>query len=276
MENIGIYRILNTKNNKMYIGSSENLKKRKENHFIMLKNNKHHSIYLQRAFNKSLDKKDFIFEILENCTVDILLERENYYLNYYCKSKEYIDKLNKEFLKLSYNILPLAIKGFSGKHRPESILKFKMNHPNRKNILCYTQDGVFYKLFNSSNDAEIDTNISKGSILKLCNKKRYISKKYIFGFENDKDFITFIDKSDKPIVFKPHNKGIKLTKEQIINLPWCTKIKCTNLINNEILHFNSQKEACNYFNLQPCTINLCLKKNKPYRKKLLFQYNDIV
>lgn len=273
MKSIGIYRILNTKNNKMYIGSSEDLDKRKTNHFGMLKRNKHHSIHLQRAYNRTINAQQvFIFEILEYCNEEILLERENYYLNYYCKSQDYINNINKEFLKISYNIQPYAVKGFSGKHRKETILKLKMNHPLRKNILCYTQNGNLYKIFNSSKDAELDTNLPKQCILKLCKTKKYVSKNYIFGFEDDNEFLDFIEKSDKPIEYKVHNKGIKLTKEQSYNLPWCTKIKCTNLITNEILYFNSQKEACNYFNLQPCTVNLCLKNKKPYRKKLLFEY----
>ena len=127
-KNIGIYRILNTKNNKIYIGSSENLNKRRIDHFGLLKRNKHHSIHLQRAWNRTLNPEStFIFEILEYCKKEELLDKENYYLNYYCKSQEYIKNLNNDFLKISYNILPLAIKGFGGKHRKETILKLKMN-----------------------------------------------------------------------------------------------------------------------------------------------------
>lgn len=272
-KNIGIYRILNTKNNKMYIGSSENLNKRRKNHFGLLKRNKHHSLHLQRAWNRTLNpEKTFIFEILEYCEKEKLLERENYYLNYYCKSRDYINNINKDFLKISYNILPLAIDGFGGKHREETILKLKMNHPFRKKILCYNPNGTLYKIYNSSGDAEKDTKLSKSAILKLCKKKKYISKHYIFGFEDDKDFIEFIRNSEKPIIYKIWNKGKVFTEEQKKNMPWVTKIKVTNLITKEVLEFYSQKQASEHFKLQPCTVNLCLKNKKPYRKKLLFEF----
>lgn len=272
-KNIGIYRILNIKNNKMYIGSSENLNKRRINHFGLLKRNKHHSIHLQRAWNRTKNPKEiFKFEILEYCNKENLLERENYYLNYYVNSQDYINNINKDFLKLSYNILPLAIDGFSGKHRKETILKLKMNHPLRKRILCYNSDGKLYKLFESSGDAEKCTGLSKSAILKLCKNKKYVSRTYIFGFEEDIEFINFINNSEKPIEYKTWNKGKIFTEEEKKNIPWVTKIKVTNLETKEILEFYSQKQACEYFKLQPCTVNLCLKKKKPYRKKLLFEF----
>lgn len=48
----GIYQILNLVNGHCYIGSSNNIKKRWITHKRQLKINKHHSIYLQRAWNK--------------------------------------------------------------------------------------------------------------------------------------------------------------------------------------------------------------------------------
>lgn len=47
-----IYHIINKKNGKRYIGKTINLKHRLECHYSKLRNNKHHSHKLQRAFNK--------------------------------------------------------------------------------------------------------------------------------------------------------------------------------------------------------------------------------
>lgn len=47
-----IYKITNIKNNKFYIGQTINVKSRNYRHFYELKRNKHHSIFLQRSFNK--------------------------------------------------------------------------------------------------------------------------------------------------------------------------------------------------------------------------------
>ena len=64
--NCGIYCIFNAVNGKVYVGSSVNLYMRKAQHFSSLKYDKHHSIKLQRAYNK-YGKDSFKFCILEYC-----------------------------------------------------------------------------------------------------------------------------------------------------------------------------------------------------------------
>lgn len=77
---IGVYKITNIVNNKVYIGSSINMKKRSNEHFCMLKNGNHHSSKLQKAYNK-YGKQSFIFELIEECDKNIITEREQYWLN---------------------------------------------------------------------------------------------------------------------------------------------------------------------------------------------------
>jgi group I intron endonuclease len=48
----GIYEIVNVSNGVRYIGSSNNIESRLKQHLKMLSNNNHHSILLQRAWNK--------------------------------------------------------------------------------------------------------------------------------------------------------------------------------------------------------------------------------
>lgn len=81
MKNSVIYKIRNILNNKIYIGSAIDFNQRKKYHKYQLKNNKHHSIKLQRAWNK-YGEGCFVFEIIE--TVDItdnLLTIEQKYLD---------------------------------------------------------------------------------------------------------------------------------------------------------------------------------------------------
>ena len=59
-----IYKIKNNINDKVYIGSTKDFEKRKSKHLNELKNNKHHSIYFQRFYNKYIDKIELDFEIL--------------------------------------------------------------------------------------------------------------------------------------------------------------------------------------------------------------------
>ena len=95
----GIYQIRNLVNGKVYVGSAVNLRARMQSHFGELKNNKHNNRHLQRAYDKyGLDK--FVFEVLEYVEKDMLLEREQYY----------IDTLN--VVNEGYNICPIAAHTF--------------------------------------------------------------------------------------------------------------------------------------------------------------------
>ena len=88
----GIYKIKNLLNGKCYIGSSVAIHQRWAIHNRLLKRQKHHSILLQRAWDKC-GEENFIYEILEKVEQTKLLEREQYYL---------------DSLKPEYNILAIA------------------------------------------------------------------------------------------------------------------------------------------------------------------------
>lgn len=77
---IGIYRIKNLVNNKCYYGSSKKIEKRLIRHRRELNNNIHINCVLQRAWNK-YGEQNFIFEIVELCTIELLLEIEQKYLD---------------------------------------------------------------------------------------------------------------------------------------------------------------------------------------------------
>lgn len=78
----GIYAIVNTLNNKKYIGSSGNLRKRYRQHFNYLDKNKHVNLHLQRAYNK-YGKDVFEFWIVEECENirDTLISLEQKWIN---------------------------------------------------------------------------------------------------------------------------------------------------------------------------------------------------
>jgi len=64
--NCGIYSITNSITGDMYIGQSSNLKNRQYGHFNDLRKNKHHSTYLQNAYNK-YGESVFEFKIILFC-----------------------------------------------------------------------------------------------------------------------------------------------------------------------------------------------------------------
>jgi group I intron endonuclease len=83
MSKSGIYQIRNLINGKRYIGSSINLEERWNRHKSLLLINQHHSIKFQRAWNK-YGEQNFIFEIIEEVRdKQLLLEREQYWMDFF-------------------------------------------------------------------------------------------------------------------------------------------------------------------------------------------------
>ena len=90
----GIYQIKNIENGKLYIGSTKNIRKRHIQHFSDLRTNRHHCIYLQRAFNIHGEDK-FKFEIIEYCDPSERLILEQYWIDFFL-AQGIIYNVNKE------------------------------------------------------------------------------------------------------------------------------------------------------------------------------------
>lgn len=80
MKKVGIYKIINKINNKTYIGSSIDVEGRFYAHKNKLKNNKHPNSILQNSVNKN-GIENFLFEIIEECSKELLVEREQYWID---------------------------------------------------------------------------------------------------------------------------------------------------------------------------------------------------
>ena len=116
----GIYKIINVVNNKFYVGSAVDLKRRKARHFSELRNGKHNNRYLQAAWVK-YGEHSFVFVVVEELSDEAdLLAAENVWL------KEHVGK------DYCYNLgvdATAPMLGFSGeasptwgyKHKPESL-----------------------------------------------------------------------------------------------------------------------------------------------------------
>jgi group I intron endonuclease len=89
---IGVYKITNLINNKIYIGSSKNCKGRWSGHKC-----KAAKQYISRAIQK-YGVDNFMFEIIEQCLIDELIPREQYWLDYYTPYDR----------KIGYNISTIA------------------------------------------------------------------------------------------------------------------------------------------------------------------------
>lgn len=76
----GIYMITCTANGKIYIGSATDLHRRCDAHLRKLVRNCHSNPHLQNAWNKH-GESAFIFNVVELCNHDEVLEREQHYLD---------------------------------------------------------------------------------------------------------------------------------------------------------------------------------------------------
>lgn len=107
----GIYEIKNRATGDFYIGSSNDIRKRISHHRGMLKRNVHHSIYLQRAWNK-YGEDNFEFRTVCLCQVDKLLIYEQILLDNLspsynmgknavaaAKGRTWTDERKKKFIK---------------------------------------------------------------------------------------------------------------------------------------------------------------------------------
>lgn len=117
----GIYKITNTVNQKIYVGSSINIAKRFNTHKNSLIKNNHHSKTLQRSWNK-YGKDNFVFNVIEFVELkENLLIREQYYL----------DTLNP-FDKNGFNNERIAGSPLGFKHSKET--KKKMSESGKGKI----------------------------------------------------------------------------------------------------------------------------------------------
>jgi len=76
----GVYEIENSLSMKRYVGSSVNIENRWRRHKTDLRKNRHHSQYLQRAWNK-YGENSFAFNVLVVCERRFLQEYEQWYLD---------------------------------------------------------------------------------------------------------------------------------------------------------------------------------------------------
>jgi len=120
---MGIYQIRNVINDKVYIGSSQNIfHKRWPQHLMELKKNKHHCDHLQNAWNK-YGEKSFTFEKIEDVNKKKDLKgREQWYLD---------NIIRWDF---DYNSSRDATSGMGGrKHSEETKKRMSKAHSGKNN-----------------------------------------------------------------------------------------------------------------------------------------------
>lgn len=165
---IGVYKIENLINGKVYIGSTiSGFKKRVREHLYHLNKGNHHSSHLQKAYNK-YGNDSFKVSILEVCDYTNIIEREQYYIDFYqCFMR---DK--------GYNILQKAYSSIGYKHTEETLLliseisKRRGSHPNAINAMRLANLGNK----RDENHSKRMSKIHSKAIIQLDLEGKYIKK----------------------------------------------------------------------------------------------------
>jgi group I intron endonuclease len=238
---IGIYKITNKENNKIYIGKSENITRRWHEHQRVLHKGLHHSDRLQSDFNK-YGITAFMFEVIEICKKDELDYKEQEYIYkfevlnpnfgyniqgskdvaikqfYKDKSEKYVLNIDK-YLKLDmtdtekfmllYLIVNTSKKGYVMKSSniiatQEEIMELlKMNISMYKKLRAKIINNNVFKFDEKHNLVLCDFDLCK----KVYEYKRY-NDDYVYIY---KDYISFLYENIKTKTLKTLVKLFKLS-----------------------------------------------------------------
>jgi len=194
---IGIYRIISP-TGKVYIGQSKDIYKRQKRYsFVNCKN----QIKLYNSFKK-YGFDNHVFDIIEECSLEYLDEKEIYWKQYYldqfkgnwkkvlfCKiydtgggplSQEMKEKISKSLLgkkktQQHRDNIKKARKGmtFTQQHKDNM-----SNSRFRYSVLCIENN----KIYKSAHQASKELNIYPPSIIKVCKGESKQTKGYTFKF----------------------------------------------------------------------------------------------
>ena len=204
-----IYKIINNLNQKMYIGKTTNtIEHRWKEHCQEYKRDQEKSRPLYAAMNK-YGLENFTIEKVEECSMDILNKREQFWSEYYGTfkfgynatmggdGKVYADydlvyslfnlgKTNKEICEITgYTDKTvtkiLEIKGINSEERK------KRGYTNRKMVLMLDNNNKILKIFASMMEAErfLKKSGAHRHISEVCNGKRKSAYGYFWKWYNN-------------------------------------------------------------------------------------------
>ena len=263
-----IYKIINKINGKFYIGSTVNFEKRKRKHLNELNNNKHHNIFLQRAFKKyGIDSFDFSYKEKEFNNIKELHLLEERYINYcwssgklynvskkssggdlisYHPNNKQFRELQSKLLKERYSNMSAEekkkmsenLKGdknpnFGNRWSDEQRLKASERMKREKKSLFYDYKGkTFEEIFGEEKTKMIKERISKSSSKRIGEKNSFYGKHHS-------------DETKK--ILSEKRKGVK-------------PINCKKVMFNDII-YESAMECSKKLNINYLTVCYRAKNN---------------
>ncbi len=236
----GIYCILNLNNNKRYIGSSNNIRKRLWKHRSLLRHCKHENDKLQNSWNKH-GEDCFEFSILETCAMEFLLEREQYYL----------DTLHPE-----YNIAPSTTNQYQAQtsiNKMKKTIRKQIDSGNRnfswKEVHQYDLNGNYIKTFKSRTDACKEVGMHSTTL------ERHLAGK--FGMAGG--FIWTNEKKDNVPPFVKKRKHKKFKKVLVFN-------------DTERYIFDKAQDCATHFGVHLVSVRGAIINNRRFLNKYTIKY----
>lgn len=288
---IGIYKIQNNVNGKIYIGQSVNIEKRWKEHIYELNANKHINKHLQSAWNK-YGKNNFDFTIVCLCDISELDDKEMYYISKYSSfneeygynlniggngNKKYYDiDLVIDTYKKTNSILKTSEILNIGESKISEILQDmnirKIESSNRKIVGLDEEDYSLKYEFDSIKDAYENFGSSITNQINKSIKDSYYKAFGCIWFDRD-DYIKYSNDISKLLELKKYNDFTKYDCDKKDDYSHDHKTKVICITTNKI--FNSIKEAANYYNIKSENgISYCCSYKNKTCNGLMWMYLD--
>lgn len=279
----GVYLITDVPSGKIYVGSSEDLFRRVRDHCRSLQKGDSLSRRLQEAFNKHKLIFNLKIELLERCSIEKLIEREQYYLDTLLFAQEYINREDTRFLDLGLNTYPSSKSALGSEKTDECKAK---NRELQKILQLGSKNGMYGKLHSTS------TKVKIGIANSGENEKIKGSNHYLFGKHHSIETKIKISKGGKGRVVSNETRikngnarrGQKMSKESrekiskskkmnpCIDSKVSKKICVLDNDNNIIEVLSSITEVLKKYKISYFILNKILK-NRTTNCQLKFKYH---
>ena len=190
---IGVYKIENKINKKVYIGQSIDINTRWYDHKRELNRNRHCNKHLQNSWNK-YGENNFDFIIIEECTIEKIDEREIYWISHYNATNDIY----------GYNITAGG-QGLHGYFWTKEQREYLSSRQNPKAVLQFNLNGKLIERWRSGSYAANETGIPVSGIMNCLRDDgdQYQTHGYLWIYEDKYysesfDINEYIDEHIKP------------------------------------------------------------------------------